>query len=54
MSKIRGQGPFGDTRMTQLARDNDIGLSTAYDYRDEAIAVLACGCQKPRTPHATC
>ena len=32
---------FDDTRMTQLARDDDIGLSTAYDYRDEAIAVLA-------------
>jgi hypothetical protein len=32
---------FDDTRMTQLDRDNDIGLSTAYDYRDEAIAVLA-------------
>ena len=32
---------FDDTRMAQLARDNDIGLSTAYDHRDEAIAVLA-------------
>ena len=32
---------FDDTRMTQLARDNGIGVSTAYDYRDEAIAVLA-------------
>jgi DDE superfamily endonuclease len=32
---------FDDTRMTQLARDNTIGLSTAYDYRDEAITVLA-------------
>jgi hypothetical protein len=32
---------FDDTRMSQLARDNDIGVSTAYDYRDEAIAVLA-------------
>jgi hypothetical protein len=32
---------FDDTRMSQLARDNNIGLSTAYDYRDEAIAVLA-------------
>jgi DDE superfamily endonuclease len=30
-----------DTRMTQLARDHDIALSTAYAYRDEAIAVLA-------------
>ena len=29
-----------DTRMTQLARDNGIGISTAYDYRDEAITVL--------------
>jgi hypothetical protein len=34
---------FDDTRMTQLARDNNIGLSTAYDYRDEVIAVLAAG-----------
>src|SRR3954451_17644690 len=34
---------FDDTRISQLARDNDIGLSTAYDYRDEAIAVLAAG-----------
>lgn len=32
---------FDDTRMSALARDNDIGLSTAYDYRDEGIAVLA-------------
>jgi DDE superfamily endonuclease len=32
---------FDDTRMTQLARDHGIGLSTAYDYRDEAIGVLA-------------
>jgi DDE superfamily endonuclease len=32
---------FDDTRMSQLARDNGIGVSTAYDYRDEAIAVLA-------------
>ena len=32
---------FDDTRMTQLARDNSIGVSTAYDYRDEAITVLA-------------
>jgi hypothetical protein len=30
-----------DTRMTQLARDNAISSSTAYDYRDEAIGVLA-------------
>lgn len=30
-----------DTRMSALARDNGIGESTAYDYRDEAIAVLA-------------
>jgi hypothetical protein len=29
-----------DTRRTQLARDNGIGISTAYDYRDEAITVL--------------
>jgi hypothetical protein len=28
---------FDDTRMTQLARDNGIGVSTAYDYRDLAI-----------------
>jgi len=32
---------FDDTRMSQLARDNDISVSTVYDYRDEAIAVLA-------------
>jgi DDE superfamily endonuclease len=32
---------FDDTRMTQLARDNAIALSTAYAYRDEAIGVLA-------------
>jgi DDE superfamily endonuclease len=32
---------FDDTRMAQLARDNGIGRSTAYDYRDEALAVLA-------------
>ena len=32
---------FDDTRLSQLARDNDIGLSTAYDYRDEVITVLA-------------
>lgn len=32
---------FDDTRMRQLARDNRIGLSTVYDYRDEAIDVLA-------------
>jgi hypothetical protein len=31
---------FDDTRRTQLARDNGIGISTAYDYRDEAITVL--------------
>jgi hypothetical protein len=30
-----------DTRMTALARDNGISLSTAYDYRDEGITVLA-------------
>ncbi len=30
-----------DTRMTALARDNGISTSTAYDYRDEAVAVLA-------------
>jgi hypothetical protein len=34
---------FDDTRMSQLARDNNIAVSTAYDYRDEAIAVLAAG-----------
>jgi hypothetical protein len=34
---------FDDTRMTQLARDNTISLSTAYAYRDEAITVLAAG-----------
>ena len=32
---------FDDTRMTQLARDNDIALSTTYAYRDEALEVLA-------------
>src|SRR5690349_22884347 len=32
---------FDDARMAQLARDNNISVSTAYDYRDEAIAVLA-------------
>ena len=32
---------FDDTRMSQLARDNNIGVSTAYDYRDEGIGVLA-------------
>src|SRR3954471_17588209 len=31
---------FDDTRMTQLSRDNGISVSTAYDYRDEAITVL--------------
>ena len=31
---------FDDTRISQLARDNGIGVSTAYDYRDEAITVL--------------
>ena len=30
-----------DTRMLSLARDNGISTSTAYDYRDEGIAVLA-------------
>jgi len=30
-----------DTRMSALARDNAISPSTAYDYRDEGIAVLA-------------
>lgn len=30
-----------DARMVDLARDNRIAVSTAYDYRDEAIAVLA-------------
>jgi hypothetical protein len=32
---------FDDTRVSQLARDNGIGISTAYAYRDEAIMVLA-------------
>jgi hypothetical protein len=32
---------FDDTRMAALARDNTISLSTAYDYRDETITVLA-------------
>jgi hypothetical protein len=30
-----------DTRMSALARDNGIAVSTAYDYLDEGIAVLA-------------
>lgn len=30
-----------DARMSGLARDNAIGLSTAYAYREEGIAVLA-------------
>lgn len=30
-----------DTRMSSLARDNGIAAATAYDYRDEGIAVLA-------------
>lgn len=30
-----------DTRMSALARDNGIALSTAYDYRDEGVAVLS-------------
>jgi hypothetical protein len=30
-----------DTRMSALARDNRISKSTAYDYRDEGIKVLA-------------
>ena len=30
-----------DTRVSALATDNGISRSTAYDYRDEAIAVLA-------------
>jgi len=30
-----------DARMSALARDNGIAVSTAYDYRDEGIAVLA-------------
>jgi hypothetical protein len=33
-----------DARMSALARDNGISLSTAYEYRDEGIAVLA-ACQ---------
>ena len=32
-----------NTRITQLARDNGIGKSSAYDYRDEGIDVLAAG-----------
>ncbi len=30
-----------DARMAALARDNAVALSTAYEYRDEGIAVLA-------------
>jgi hypothetical protein len=48
---------FDDTRMSQLARDNGIGVSTAYDYRDEAITVLTARkpslhgcCWPPRRP----
>ena len=48
---------FDDTRMSQLARDNNIGVSTAYAYRDEAIGVLAARqpslhgrCWPPRPP----
>ena len=48
---------FDDARMSQLARDNGIGTSTAYAYRDEAIAVLAAAnhpcrgrCWPPRPP----
>jgi hypothetical protein len=32
-----------DARMSALARDNAIAVSTAYEYRDEGIAVLAAG-----------
>jgi hypothetical protein len=32
---------FDDTRISQLARDNAVGQSTAYAYRDEGLAVLA-------------
>lgn len=32
---------FDDTRMSALAKDNTIAVSTAYAYRDEGIAVLA-------------
>src|SRR5215212_1504153 len=50
---------FDDTRMSQLARDNGIGRSTAYGYRDEAITVLplasgpCTGRCWPRRPPAT-
>jgi hypothetical protein len=37
-----------DTRMSALARDNGVAVSTAYDYRDEGIAVVAA--RKP-SPH---
>lgn len=30
-----------DARMSALARDNGVALTTAYDYRDEGVAVLA-------------
>ena len=46
-----------DARMSALARDNAIAVSTAYEYRDEGIAVLAAGrpslyghCWRPRRP----
>ena len=32
---------LNDTRVSALARDNAIAVSTAYAYRDEGIAVLA-------------
>jgi hypothetical protein len=40
---------FDGPRMTALARDNGISLSTAYDYRDEGIAVLAARLSPPPT-----
>jgi hypothetical protein len=41
---------FDDTRMSQLARDNAIATSTAYDYRDEAITALAARWSAPKIP----
>jgi hypothetical protein len=40
---------FDDTRMSQLARDNGIGVSTAYDYRDAAMKPSRCSLRA--SPH---
>jgi hypothetical protein len=48
---------FDDARMSQLARDNNISVSTVYDYRDEAMPCSLRGsrhcvgrCWPPRPP----